>query len=153
MLIMKGAGEVKLTVNQHMDVPENEVIINCAYLDERMQKLIDYIRQFSFSLEGEDAGKIYRVPMEKIFYIDSVDGRTFFYDQDKSYRIKKTLSMLEEELCCTTFARISKNCLLNTSQLRCVEPCGNHRMKAELKNGEHLLISRSYIEALKRKLR
>lgn len=144
---------MKLTINQNMELSEDEIIINCAYVDERMQKLIDYVRQFTFSLEGELEGKVYRIPIEEIYYIDSVDGRTFLYDKEHSYFCRQTIAALEGVLRYTVFVRISKNCLMNTAQLKCVEPYVNHRMKAELKNGEVLLVSRSYLENLREKIR
>lgn len=144
---------MKLTINQNMELEEAEIIINCAYMDERMQKLVDYIRRFTYSLEGELDGKVYRIPVEEIFYIDSVDGKTFLYDREHAYYSRQTLTALELRLRYTTFVRISKGCLMNVAQLKCVEPYMNHRMKAELKNGEQLLVSRNYIDDLTRKIR
>ena len=112
---------MKLTVNQSGSVGESEIIINCAYMDKTLKKIIDYITQFTFSLEGENEGKIYQLPMDKIFYIESVDGRTYLYDKSDSYLCKKSLQALEDELKYTPFVRVSKTCLLNTFYLRCVE--------------------------------
>ncbi len=144
---------VKITVNENTEWKEDEIIINCAYMDERMKKLVDYVRQFTFSLEGELDGKIYQIPLDDLYYIDTVDGKTFLYDSNHAYCSRQTLTALEQKLVHTTFLRISKNCLMNVAQLKCVEPYVNHRMRAELKNGEQLLISRNYIDNLKEKLR
>lgn len=144
---------VKITINENSNITEDEIVINCAYMDERMRKLADYIRQYTFSVEGELEGKVYQIPLDEIFYIDTVDGKTFLYDSKQAYVSKLTLTALEEKLRYTTFLRISKSCLMNTAHLKCVEPYVNHRMLAELKNGEQLLISRNYIESLKEKLR
>ena len=144
---------VKLTINQDMNRLEEEIIINCIYADERIKKAADYIRQFFFSLEAEKEGRIYRIPIEEIYYADSVDGRTFLYARDDAYEVRRTLSALEEQLYRTSFVRISKNCIMNTAKLKYVQPYVNHRMKAELENGEQLVISRNYIETLKEKLR
>lgn len=144
---------MKLTINQNEQFTEEEIIINCAFLDNRLQRLADYIRQFGFALEGEQDGRSYHIPLEDIFYIDTVDGRTFLYDREHAYLCRQTLTVLEEKLARMTFVRISKSCLLNIEYLKCVAPYFNHRMKAELKNGEQLIISRSYIETLKEKLK
>lgn len=144
---------MKITINENKDLTEDEIIINCSYMDERMKKLVDYVRQFAFALEGELDGKFYQIPIDDLYYIDSVDGKTFLYDRENAYGSRQTLAALEQKLVHTTFLRISKNCLMNVSQLKCVEPYVNHRMRAELKNGEQLLISRNYIEDLKEKLR
>ncbi len=144
---------MKLSIHQDEHIAETEIIINCAYVDDRLQKLTDYIRQFSFSLEGEVDGKLYQIPVEQIFYIESVDNKTFIYDCERTYSCRQTLSALEEKLRNMTFIRISKSCLLNISYLRCVDPHMNPRVKPELQNGEQLIISRNYVESLKEKLR
>ena len=144
---------MKLTIHQNKELKEEEIVIHCIRMDKRLQKPCNYIRQFTFSVEGENEGKQYQLAPEEIYYIDSVDGKSFLYDAAQSYFCRQTLTALESQLKNTTFVRISKSCILNTAYLKCVEPYANHRMKAELKNGEYLLISRNYIEALKDKIR
>ena len=144
---------MKLSIHQDERIQETEIIINCAYMDKRLQKLTDYIRQYSFSLEGESEGKLYQLPIEEIYYIESVDSKTFLYDHERTYSSRQTLTILEEKLKNMTFVRISKSCLLNVSYLKCVAPYANHRLRAELRSGEQLIISRNYVEALKNKLR
>lgn len=122
-------------------------------MSKTIQKIIDFITQFTFTLEGELSGKLYQLPIDKIYYIESVDGKTYLYDKNSSYLCKQTLQALEEDLKNTPFVRVSKTCLLNTSFLRCVEPYPNHRLLAELTNNEHIIISRNYINYLKEKLR
>ncbi len=90
---------------------------------------------------------------KQILYLESIDNKTFLYDSEHAYSSRQTLTSLEEKLKNMTFARISKSCLLNVSHLKCVAPHVNHRLKAELKNGEQLIISRSYVEVLKEKLK
>lgn len=144
---------LKLTINQSLDIKENEIIVNCSTIDSRLQHLLQYIRQYSFSLTGVENNEIYQVPIEKILFIDSTDGKSFLYSTKKVYEIKETLSSLEQMLVSTPFVRISKNCILNTTYLKSVRPIVNHRMEATLKNGEKLIISRNYIENLKEKIK
>lgn len=144
---------MKLTINQSSDFTENEIIINCACMNPRLQKLIDYIRQFSFTLEGELDNRLFQIPVEQIIYAESVDGKTFLYDTDHAYFCRRTLASLEEDLSAAPFVRISKNCMINISYLQSVAPYFNHRMKAQLKTGEELIISRNYIDTLKNKLK
>lgn len=144
---------MKLTINQSGNLSEAEIIINCPYVDKTMKKIIDYITQFTFTIEGEIDNKVYQLPIDKIYYIESVDSRTYLYDKTNSYACKQSLQALEEELTATPFARVSKTCLLNTSYLQCVETYPNHRLKAELSNGEQIIISRNYIENLRKKIK
>ena len=144
---------MKITINQNSNQTESEIIINCSHVNKTLQKIIDYITQFAFTLEGEINNKVYQLPIDEIYYIESVDGRTYLYDRTSSYLCKQTLQALEVELANTPFSRVSKTCLLNTSYLRCVEPYPNHRLKAELSNKEQIIVSRNYIENLRKKIK
>lgn len=140
---------MRFTIEQDLKYKEEEITMKCAYLDARLQKLADYIRQYTFSLEAVKDGKTYQIPIDKIYYMESVDNKTFLYTEEDAYGFSDTLTNLEDMLRYTPVIRISKNCLMNTSYLLCVSPYPNHRLDAELKNGEHLIISRNYIELLK----
>jgi len=144
---------LKLTINQNSNQTESEIIINCSHVNKTLGKIIDYITQFTFTIEGELNNKIYQLPIDQIYYIESVDGKTYVYDKTNSFLCRQTLQTLEEELANTPFARVSKTCLLNTTYLRCVESYPNHRLKAELSNNEQIIISRNYIETLRKKIK
>lgn len=60
---------------------------------------------------------------------------------------------IESELKNTAVTRISKSMLLNVNKLKSVALFPNHRMDGELTNGEHVIVSRSYIAELKEKIR
>ncbi len=143
---------MKITVNQSLDYRETEIIINCSLMDDRLKKLIDHIRQYSFSLMGIADGERYSIPLENILYIESVDGRTFLYCQDRVCEYKESLTSLDQMLLHTSFVRISKSCIMNLNALKCVKSSLNHRMEATLTTGEKLVVSRNYIESLKKKL-
>lgn len=143
---------MKLIINQDSSQEENEIIINCNYMDERLQKLAEYIRQFTFCLTGYSEEGMSQIPIEKICYIESIDNRTFLYLEKEVYQSRESLSNLETQLKNTPFIRISKSCLLNVSYLKSVKALMNHRMEATLKNGEKVMISRTYIKDLKEKM-
>lgn len=144
---------MKLTIHQELDIPETEIIINCAHVDARLQRLIELIRQHGFSLTGYQEGKEFQLPLEQIYFMDSVDGRTFLYLEKEVYFCRDTLAVLEEKLLHTSFLRISKNCIINTNFLKSVRPLYNHRLEAFLANGETQIVTRNYIDALKNKLK
>ncbi len=143
---------MKVTINQNTDCGEDEIIINCSYVDERLKGLIELIRQYSFSMELFNGNESYHIPLESILYFDSANGRTFAYTIDKIYEAKESLLELEGKLKVTPCVRISKNCILNTAYLVKVQPIVNHRLEATLKNNEKVIVSRNYISVLKEKL-
>ena len=144
---------MKLTIHQNLAVSETEIIINCAHVDGRLRSLIELIRQHGFSLTGYQEEKEYQIPLEQIYFMDSADGQTFLYLEKEVYSCRETLAALEGKLAHTWFVRISKNCIINSNFLQSVRPLFNHRLEAFLPNGEKLIVTRNYIEALKDKLK
>lgn len=143
---------MRLIIHENLKQEEAEIIINCREIDVRLQHLIRYIRQYSFSVEGKIKNQVYHIPLEDIYYMDCVDGKTFLYGEEQVYESKERLSTLEKQLEQTSFLRVSKNCILNSMYLKSVCPLWNHRMEATLTNGEKVVITRHYIRSLKEHL-
>lgn len=59
---------------------------------------------------------------------------------------------LEEKLAGTKFTRINKACIMNIAKLKKVKGHINGRLLATLSNEEKLIINRSYVQEVKRKL-
>lgn len=144
---------MKLTIHEDASVGETEIVIRCSCLDRRLQKLVSQIRQYSSCLTGYQENRQFQLPLETICYLESIDGTTFLYQEKEVYACRETLAALEPSLARSGFVRISKNCILNIAFLEYVEPLFNHRLKAILKNGEALIISRSYIPSLQDQLK
>lgn len=144
---------MKITIQQENDCAENEILIRCKVMDNRLKHLVEYIQQFSFCLEGFSKDGSTSIPTESIYYIESVEKRTFLYLETETFESKANLITLETQLFNTPFVRISKNCILNTSYLKSVKAFANHRFEATLKNGEKLIISRTYINDLREKIK
>ena len=144
---------MKLTIRQNPAVPETEITILCSEMNPRLQKLAEHIRQYGFSLTLYQEKREFQIPLEAIYFFDSTDGKTFAYQEKEVYECRETLAALESKLLRTSFIRISKNCILNLCFLKYVEPLYNHRLTAVLTNGEKLVITRSYIDPLKSKLK
>ena len=110
--------------------------------------MVSYIRQYAYMVEAFCDGKSFLIPLDEILYFDTTDRKTFLYTNKQVYECRKTLITVENELSNTTIIRINKGTLLNITALVNVSPYPNHRLLAELSNGEHLIISRKYISVL-----
>lgn len=143
---------MKLTIDESPGLRDVEIIIRCAAVDDRLRRLIEQIRLYSFSIPGKREGKEYPIRLEEIFYFESVEERTFLYDRENVYECAYRLYELEERLAGTPFARINKSCILNTNELESVRALLNGRLEATLTNGERLMISRHYVPSVKQRL-
>ena len=85
------------------------------------------------------------------YYIESVDKRTFVYTKDDCFESKLRLYELEETLG-TFFLRISKSMIVNLKKIKTVKSDLSGRMEATMLNGEKIVISRSYVKEIKRRL-
>ena len=89
--------------------------------------------------------------LTQIYYIESVDKRTYVYTKGDCYESRDRLYELEEKLG-TWFVRISKAMIVNLRTIRNVSAEPGGRMTAVLLNGERVIISRSYVKEIKRRL-
>lgn len=142
---------MKLIIKQSPDCKETEVKITCSAMDDRLEHLIKQIKLHSFSLIAEKDGLQVPVPLEDVFYFESVDNKTFLCLSKDIYRCDKKLYELEEMLDNTSFIRISKNSILNTAFVKSVRAQFRGRLEATLKNNEKVLVSKHYVKGFRDK--
>ncbi|WP_187374179.1 LytTR family DNA-binding domain-containing protein [Murimonas intestini] len=144
---------MKVFVKENEKIREMEVVIRCSRMEPGINKLVNHIRQFSIQLPVWKDGEQYQIPLYQVYYLETVDGKTYVYTASDIYSSRETTAALEKQLEGSSIIRISRSCLLNLSCLKCVAPLGNHRLMATLKNGEKLIVGRTYIEPLKQRLK
>lgn len=144
---------MKLRLHQRQELEETEIDIAYSRMTNRLSKMVGYIRQYTYMVEAFWNGKSFLIPLDEILYFDTTDRKTFLYTNKQVYECRKALIEVENELSNTTVIRTSKETLLNTTALVNVRPYPNHRLMAELSNGENLIISRKYISILQNRLR
>ena len=89
--------------------------------------------------------------LTQIYYIESIDKRTFVYTKDDCYESRDRLYELEEKLG-IYYVRCSKSMIVNLRKIRNVSVQPGGRMEAVLLNGERVIISRNYVKEIKRRL-
>lgn len=86
-----------------------------------------------------------------IYYIESVDKRSYIYTKDNCYETKYRLYELESMLG-GYFTRCSKAMIINLRKVKTVKSDMGGRLEATLLNDEQIIISRSYVKEIKRRL-
>ena len=143
---------MKITIETPKDGEEDEIIVRCASLDERLMKLISALKTEQIMLAGYMDDKIVKLAPKDIFYFESVDNKVFAYAGKSVYEVRKKLYEIEEEYAYTDFLRISKSTIVNVAKIAYIRPLLNGRFEAKLKNDEKIIISRQYVIELKKKL-
>ena len=136
---------MKLIVEQDMSRGEPEIVVRCGLMDERLKRLVEHLRLYSFSVPVKGDGVTRQIPLESVFYFESVDNKTFLYTEAEVHECERKLYELEELLQSTAFVRVSKNCICNTAAVAGVQAQFNGRLEAKLLNGEKLIVSKHYV--------
>lgn len=142
---------MKITIEMPQPGEEDEIIVRCANLDERLLKMIQALRAED-KLTGYVEDKIVKLSLKEIYYLEAVDNKVFAYTVKETYEIHKKLYEIEQEFEHTDFLRISKSVIVNVSKIAYVKPIFNGRFEAKLKNDEKIIVSRQYVSELKKKL-
>ncbi len=126
--------------------------IGCHKVDSNVKEIVNFIKSRQGSIDVKNGEMKYNIPIVDIFYVESVDDRTFIYLSSDCYETAHKLYELEEILNERRFIRISKSVIVNLLKIECVKPALNGRYLCHLKNGEDVIISRKYVHEFKEKL-
>ena len=132
---------------------EELVLIRCHAVTEEVRDIAAFAKSRSGSLTASADERQYEVAVTDVCYIESVDGKTFLYTNDRVYETACRIYELEELLKDKHFLRISKPMLVNLMKIRSIQPALNGRFTAVLSSGEKIIISRNYVKALKEALK
>ena len=144
---------MELQIRQIGAGEQEMVLICCRAVTEEVREIAAFVRSRQGSLSGTRDAKQYEIPVSELFYIESVDGKTFLYTREQVYETPYRIYELEEALRSRHFLRISKPMLVNLMKIRSIQPAFNGRFLAVLNSGEKIIISRYYVKALKAALR
>ena len=143
---------MKIKEEQELSCSEIEVIIKYSQRNRQVNRIIDFLQSFDMQIKcaGDNADKM--VNILDIYYIESVDKKTFVYLENAMYCTDFRLYQLKSKLQTYGFVQISKSCILNINVLDSIRPLFNSRMEAALKNGEKVNINRNYLNGVKKAL-
>ena len=142
-----------LRIEQIGKEDEELVLIRCREVTDEVREIAAFVKSRQGSLSGTMDANLYEIAVADICYIESVDGKTFLYTSDGVFETASRLYELEELLKTKHFLRISKAMLVNLMKIRSIQPAFNGRFTAVLRTGEKIIISRSYVKALKAALK
>ncbi len=143
---------MKIKAEQDLSCHEIKILIRYPRKDKQVHRIIDFLQSLDMQIKcaGDHADKIINV--SDIYYIESVDKKTYVYLENAVYRTEFRLYQMKNQLQTYGFVQISKSCILNINMLDGIRPLFNSRMEATLKNGEKVNINRSYLNGVKKAL-
>ncbi|MBE6657966.1 MAG: LytTR family transcriptional regulator [Ruminococcaceae bacterium] len=148
----RSSDTVKIKLETVSDVGETEVVIRCRELDEETERLLSTIRLFANTIIGKKDNKTFILKPEDICYFDTQDNKVMLITEDATYETPLKMYEIEEKFKNTGFLRVSRYSIINLRKVSYLEPLFNGRMVAVMKNGDKVVITRLYIQALKNTL-
>lgn len=142
---------MKVDIRKVYSENEERAEIHAVTLTEEIQNAVDILENNKRSIPVINSEETIMCTLDRVYYFESVDKRTFVYTKDKCYETKYRLYELEEMIP-YDFFRCSKAMIINIKKIAFVKAEFNARMRAVLLNGEEVLISRNYVKDLKGKL-
>ncbi len=142
----------KVTIKQVDQSLEEEIIINCHDITDEVLDVVNRLKKNEAVLLGSKNGETFRIGLRDVYYIESVDNKTFICLQKGVFESKQRLYELEELTLGTKLFRCSKSMIVNIGKIRSVSASVNGRFEAKLLNGETVIISRQYVPELKKRL-
>ena len=144
---------MKLRIEVTDGSSEDEVIIRCGRVDDKVQKLQAYIKsistpQLTFYKDAQE----YYLPLEEILFFETEGEMVYAHTTNETFRVKHRLYELEEMLP-HYFVRAAKGTIVNTSQIYSI--IRNLTASSQVQfAGTHKQIyaSRHYYGALKEKM-
>ena len=129
-----------------------EVDIKAPRLTQDIEKLISLMRMINMQIAVKKDNETYLLDIEKILYIETVERNTFVYTEDATYESDLKLYEMEQELLEQSFSRISKQSIINLKKVKSLKADINRKIRVTLVNGEQIIVSRMYSEALRKRL-
>lgn len=130
---------------------QEQALIRATEKNADIMNAIDLLENGSGGITVTRDGNTYLCKLTQVYYIESVDKRTWVYTRDGCFESRDRLYELEEKLGMYC-VRVSKSMIINLRKVRNVSAQTGARMIAELLNGEKVVISRNYAGEIKRRL-
>lgn len=142
---------INIKIIESEEYEDIQIIIKCSKVDEQIKSIVEKIEQSKMTLSGEKEGRIYALDTDSVYYIESVDNKTFIYTEKEVFENNLKLYELVEHLKDTSFIRVSKHLIVNIDYIQSVRARINGKFEASLANGELVIVNRHYVKAFKEK--
>lgn len=143
---------MKLTMQQ-IASGEEEIIIKYLEKTPEIERVVRLIKAEEKRLIGWQEKVQTILNPREVLYFESVDNKTYACTRNEVYRVDYTLAELELIFSPMGFFRCNKSMILQMSHINNLRSLSGNRIDAKMENGEHVIISRSYAVAFRKKLK
>ncbi len=134
-----------MKINRYHNQELSEDYIDLYYRQEtdEIRDLLQYVKSRNVFHGKTERGQRRVLPQE-IYYIESVDKKTFLYLEKEVVQMEHSLQELESLLGSSGIVRINKSVLVNIYHIKKVNADINMRLCLVMENSEKLVVNRTY---------
>lgn len=143
---------MKIRINVDENAGELDISITCRKLTPDIERILARLRMLNRQLTVYREEEIFLLDIGKVIYVESVDRKCFVYTESDVYQSDFKLYEMEQQLEDCGFFRVNKSCLLALKAISSLRADVNRRIRITMNNGEQIIASRQYAEALKKRL-
>lgn len=139
---------MKITLEQITEGAE-EIIIRYRQRTEEIDLLIKSIEQRRDRIYGEKDGVKMLIAPSDVLYLERVDSTVYVYTENEVAKTNLTLALAENTYSTEGFFRCGKSMVINIYHIEYLKSISGNRVDVTMDNGEHVIISRRYVKALR----
>ena len=143
---------MRLILSERPEMEKPEVTIAYSEMTASVKRVANFVRSVEQTVLCKKDEEECSVPVGDIFYIESVDKKTFVYCEKDVYMCSLRLYEIEKMVEKAGFVRVSKSTILNIERLKGVKTLVNSRLEAILSNGERVCVTRKYLKDIREAL-
>ena len=151
-MVLKGGEFLKIEISVDENAEDLQISVTCKQLTPDIEKLLATLRMMNQQLTAKKNEETCLLDVAQIIYIESVDRKCFIYTSDEVYESDFRLYELEQQLEKYGFFRVSKSFLVHLQKVQSLKAEINRKIRITMSNGEQIIASRQYAEALKNRL-
>ncbi|BCN32587.1 LytTR family DNA-binding domain-containing protein [Anaeromicropila herbilytica] len=136
--------KVGVATNESLD--KDEIIIQCHEVDDKIKKIKNYAQNIDLVLMAKEEQETVLLSPEDIYYVESVEKKTFVYLENRVLESKLRLYEIETMFQGLSFFRASKNCIVNVTYIKRISLMINRNLMLTLNNQEKLVLSRRNVK-------
>lgn len=137
-------------IEQQENLTKDKVVIYCKEENKEIQKIKGYIKSLNTKLCVSSEFKNILVKHDEIYYIESVDKKTFVYLKDKVMECSLKLYEIEDKFRELTFFRANKSTIVNVMYAKDISILLNRNLLLKLENNDKVIISRRNVKEFKK---
>lgn len=143
---------MKIEIIVDEETADLKISVTCRQLTPEVEKILATLRIMNQQLTAKKGDEIHLLDIAQIIYIESVDRKCFIYTSAEVYESDFRLYELEQQLEEYGFFRVSKSFLIHLQRIQSLKADINRRIRVTMSNGEQIIASRQYADALKKRL-